>query len=50
MSFIEAQLEILKGGIAPFQQKSQQFVECSKREKFAGMSSSSIPLENPELG
>jgi hypothetical protein len=45
MSFIEGKLEILKGEISSFHQKSQQAPECSKRDILSGMASSSLPLE-----
>jgi hypothetical protein len=45
MSFIARKLEILKGEIAVYHEKSQQVPEHSKGEKLAGLESCSVPLE-----
>jgi hypothetical protein len=43
MSFIARKLEILKGEIALYHEKSQQVPEHSKGEKLAGLASCSVP-------
>jgi hypothetical protein len=45
MSFIARKLEILKGEIALYHEKSQQVPEHSKGEKLADLASCSVPLE-----
>jgi hypothetical protein len=45
MSFIMAELEILKGEIASFHEKNQQVPEHSKGEKLSSLVSCSVPLE-----
>jgi hypothetical protein len=44
MSFIERKLEILKGEIALYHEKSQQVPEHSKGEKLDGLASCNVPL------
>jgi hypothetical protein len=48
MSFIARKLEILKGEIAVYHEKSQQVQEYSKGEKLAGLASCSVPLEKSQ--
>jgi hypothetical protein len=45
MTFIAKKLEILKGEIAYFHEKSQHVPEHSKGEKLSGLASCSVPLE-----